>query len=155
MKRLIAVLIFGISSGALAQKYVTEKSLVSFYSKAAIEDITAQNVKSQSIFNTSTGEIVFVIPIQEFEFAKSLMKEHFNEKYMDTEKFPKSTFQGKIAGFDMHATGVQQAKATGKLVIHGVTREVEIPGTIEMADEKLMMKSRCMVKLETYDIPRP
>ena len=155
MKRISIILIFGICTSALGQKYAAEKSFVSFFSKATIEDITAHNTKSQSIFNAATGEIVFVIPIQEFQFAKSLMKEHFNEKYMDTEKFPKSTFQGKITGFDIHATGEQQAKAVGKLTIHGVTKDIEIPGTLQIVNGKVMMKSSFIVKLDTYNITRP
>jgi polyisoprenoid-binding protein YceI len=156
MKRnyFLVVLIF-VFGYAHSQKFSSEKSSVSFYSHAAIEDITAKNEKSVGIFNTATGEIVFSIPISEFKFAKSLMQEHFNEKYMDTEKFPKANFKGKITGFDPVASGVQQAKAVGKLNIHGVERDVEIPGTIEKSGEKLLLKSKFIVKLEDYKIDRP
>ena len=139
----------------VAQKYSLEKSFVGFYSHATIEDISAENTKSVSIFNVATGDIAFSIPIKEFEFAKSLMKEHFNEKYMDTEKYPKSTFQGEVIGFDSKATGVQNAKATGKLTIHGETKEVELPGTIEVKGSNLVMKSKFIVKLEDYKIAIP
>jgi polyisoprenoid-binding protein YceI len=132
-----------------------EKSSVVFYSHATIEDITAENKKSSAIFNASTGEIVFSIPISEFQFAKSLMQEHFNEKYMDTDKYPKSTFKGKVSGFDAAAAGTQNAKATGKLFIHGVERDVEIPGTIEKSGDKLLFKSKFIVKLEDYKVDRP
>jgi len=138
-----------------SQKYSAEKSFVSFYSHATIEDITAENTKSVSIFNAATGDIAFSIPIKEFEFAKSLMKEHFNEKYMDSEKFPKSTFQGKITGFDSKATGPQSLNATGKLTIHGETKEVDLPGTIEVQGTNLSMKSKFIVKLEDYKIAIP
>ena len=137
------------------QKYTTEKSFVSFFSSATIEDITADNIKSASIFNAETGDIAYSIPIKEFEFAKSLMKEHFNEKYMDTEKYPKATFQGKIEGFDTKASGVQSVKAVGKLTIHGETKEINVPGTIETQGEKLYMKSKFTVKLEDYKITIP
>ena len=140
---------------AWGQKYTVEKSFVSFFSSATIEDITADNLKAASIFNTSTGDIAFSIPIKEFEFAKSLMKEHFNEKYMDTEKYPKATFQGKINGFDSKASGIQSVKAAGKLTIHGETKEIEVPGTIETQGDKLYMKSKFMVKLEDYKITIP
>jgi polyisoprenoid-binding protein YceI len=142
-------------SSAFAQKYTVEKSSVLFYSHATIEDITAVNKKSSAIFDASTGEIVFSIPIAEFQFAKSLMQEHFNEKYMDTEKYPKSTFKGKVSGFDANATGTQNAKASGKLLIHGVERDVEIPGTIEKSGDKLLFKSKFIVKLEDYKVDRP
>src|SRR5262245_44581085 len=149
MKRILIFLFCIAGWSAFGQKYVAEKSFVSFYSKAAIEDITAENTKSQSLFNTATGEVVFVIPIQQFEFAKSLMKEHFNEKYMDTEKYPKSSFTGKITGYDVHATGEQKATATGKLMIHGVTQDIEVPGTVEFVNGKIVVKSSFIVKLET------
>lgn len=138
-----------------AQKYITEKTFVSFFSDAAIEDITADNKAATGIFNAATNDIAFSIPIKEFEFAKSLMKEHFNEKYMDTEKYPKSTFRGKISGFDMNGTGTQNVKAAGQLTIHGQTKDIDVPGTIEKQGDKLIMKSKFIVKLEDYKVKIP
>ena len=132
-----------------------ESSVVSFFSDGAIEDISAHTSKSVSIFNVATGDVAFSIPIQDFEFEKSLMKEHFNEKYMETEKFPKSTFQGKLTGFQTTGAGEQQARATGKLTIHGVTKEVDLPGTIEFVSGKIVMKSKFVVKLVDYKIAIP
>ena len=150
---ILGIVIAGVP--AIAQKFVTEKTYVKFFSDAAIEDITAENRKTSSILNSSTGEIVFSVPIRDFEFDKSLMQEHFNEKYMESEKFPKATFQGKVENFDPQASGVQEAKAFGKLTIHGVTKEVEIPGTIEKKGNKLLVKTKFIVKLEDYDIAIP
>lgn len=156
MNKIAFLFILACSSlTAHGQKYTADKSFVSFYSHAAIEDITAENVKAVSVFNLPSGEIAFSIPIKEFQFAKSLMQEHFNEKYMDSEKFPKGTFQGKITGFDPDATGVQNVKATGKLTIHGQTNEIDVPGTIEKTAERLIMKSKFIVKLEDYKIKIP
>src|SRR5688500_7707546 len=115
MKKLyLLILTVFILNGAFAQKYVAEKSFIQFYSHATIEDIKAENKKVSSIFNSATGDIVFSIPISEFQFEKSLMKEHFNEKYMESDKYPKATFQGNIAGFDPSASGAQSLKAIGK-----------------------------------------
>ncbi len=155
MKKSLVLALSLISIASLAQKYVADKSTIVFFSDAAVEDITAKNTKSTSIFNVETGEIAFSIPIQDFEFAKSLMKEHFNEKYMETEKFPKSTFQGKITGYEANKAGSQPATATGKLTIHGVTKDVEIPGTLEIAPEKVQLHSKFIVKLDDYNVKRP
>jgi hypothetical protein len=155
-KIVILALVFGAVSLSLsAQKYTTEKTFVSFFSDAAIEDIAAVNTKTVGVFNSATGEIAFSVPIKDYEFEKSLMKEHFNEKYMETEKFPKATFQGNVTGYDPNATGPQNAISKGKLTIHGVTKEVKIPGTIEKQGEKLLMKSKFVVKLEDYKIAIP
>lgn len=155
MRIQVLLLISGICTQGFSQKFTVEKSLVSFFSEAAIENISAENSKTTSLFNESTGDIVFVIPIQDFEFAKALMKEHFNEKYMETEKFPKAIFQGKVTGFDPKAAGEQNAVAKGKLTIHGVTKEVEIPGTLNYTSGKVVMKAKFIVKLADYSITIP
>ena len=156
MKNALFILSFFLSVfSASGQKYSVEKSLITFFSHAAIEDIKADNKKASGIFNTATGEIVFSIPIREFQFKKSLMQEHFNEKYMESDLYPKATFQGQVSGFTMDADGTREAKAVGKLTIHGVTNDVEIPGTIEKNDNRLLMKSKFNVKLVDYKITIP
>ena len=155
MKAIAVVMSFFLSHLAAGQKFIAETSKIVFFSDATIEDITAENTKSMSILDAGTGEIAFSIPIKEFQFDKSLMKEHFNEKYMETEIFSKSTFQGKITGYVSSATGSQAATAQGKLTIHGIVREVVIPGTIEFASNKVILKSKFKVKLEDYAVARP
>ncbi|HPM30134.1 MAG TPA: YceI family protein [Chryseolinea sp.] len=140
---------------AISQKYTVEKGSASFFSHATVEDIAAKNEKIAGLFNSSTGDVAFSIPNKEFQFAKSLMKEHFNEKYMQTEKFPKSTFQGKVTGFDLNSNEVQQAKAKGKLTIHGQTKDVEVLGTIEKQGDRLIFKAKFIAKLEDYKISIP
>ena len=155
MKKYLLLILTLSPIAIFGQKYIAEKSAITFFSKAAIEDITASNASSASIFNTETGEIAFSIPNKEFKFAKSLMQEHFNEKYMETEKFPKSTFQGKIIGYDMKVGGPQSAKASGNLTIHGVTKEIDISGTVEIKNNNVILLSKFMVKLVDYSIERP
>ncbi len=138
-----------------AQKYITHASTVTFFSDAAIEDITAENKKSTSLFNAETGEIAFSIPIKEFLFAKSLMREHFNERYMNSEKYPRSTFQGTLSGFDAKSTQIQNVRAKGQLTIHGETKTIDVPGTVKMENGKLMMKSKFIVTLADYKIEIP
>jgi hypothetical protein len=139
----------------VAQKYTAEKAFISFFSDAAIEDITAENTKVSTIFNSETGDIVYSVPMKDFKFAKSLMEEHFNEKYIESEKFPKATFQGKLVGYDLKKSGPQEARAQGKLTIHGVTHDIDVPGTFEVNGKKITMKSKFMVKVADYEITIP
>jgi len=154
MKNLLFVFIV-LASNSHAQKFTSEKGLISFFSDAVIEDIQAENSMVGSLFNATSGELVYIVKIKDFKFEKSLMREHFNEKYMETEKFPKSTFLGKIIGFKANTPGEQKVKAVGKILIHGVTRDVEIPGTLEFINGKIIMKSKFMVKLADYNIKIP
>ena len=131
----------------VAQKYTAEAAFISFFSDATIEDITAQNKKASTIFISATGDLVFSVPMKEFQFEKSLMQEHFNEKYVESEKYPRATFQGKLEGYDMTKSGAQDARAKGKLTIHGVTNEIDVPGTFTVEGKKLIMKSnKCSSK---------
>lgn len=138
-----------------AQKYTTASSSVSFFSHATIEDIKAENTKTLSILNVATGDVAFSIPIKDFEFDKSLMKEHFNEKYMETEKYPKATFQGKVTGYSASLTEEQMVIATGKLTIHGVTKDVTLPGSLTFSEQKIVAKSFFKITLNDYKIKIP
>lgn len=137
-----------------AQKYVAEKSVITFFSDALIEDITATNSKTASIFYKQTGALAFSVSIREFQFEKKLMQEHFNEKYMESDKYPKATFSGKLENLDVNQTTIQQVKAIGKLTMHGVTKEVEFDGTVQ-AGVKIVMKSKFKITLADYKIKIP
>jgi len=151
----VIVLLLLFAQPSLAQKYSLEKSKVVFFSDAAIEDIRAENTKTVSIYNVETGEVAFSISIKEFQFENATMQEHFNEKYLETEKFPKATFQGKFSSINPDVDQPQAVMATGKLTIHGVTREVEITGTIQVASQEILAKATFMVKLADYNIKIP
>jgi polyisoprenoid-binding protein YceI len=155
-KKIYFVLLLAITlTSAHAQKFVSEKGLITFFSHATIEDIKADNNKASVLFYPANTNIAFSVPVNEFHFAKSLMQEHFNDKYLETELYPTSTFQGKLTGFDPVLDKEQHVVAKGKLTMHGVTKDVEIPGVIQKLENKLVMKSTFIVKLEDYKIQIP
>ena len=99
--------------------FITEKGEATFYSYAPVEDIKATSNQVNSIINTLTGEVAFMIPMRSFHFAKSLMEEHFNEKYIESEKYPQATFKGNILEkVDFSKNGILQLTAKGKINIH-------------------------------------
>jgi polyisoprenoid-binding protein YceI len=83
------------------------------------------------------------------------MKEHFNDKYMESDRFPRSTFSGTITGYSMTATGPQRVRAQGKLTIHGIVKEIDVPGSLEVKDGVIQMKTRFNVLLADYGIRIP
>lgn len=150
-----AILSLAISHGH-AQLLTQEKSKVTFFSDAILEDITATTTKAVALIDIGKGEFAFEVPIKEFQFQKDLMKQHFNEKYMETELYPKATFAGKLIGFSNSKGGEQSVMAEGKLTIHGVSKDVKIPGTIEVTDgKKAVIKAKFMVKLEDFKVKIP
>ncbi len=137
------------------QKYSAQQSTVSFFSDAPVEDIKAENHKAISLLNVSTGEVAISIPIKDFEFAKSLMKEHFNEKYLESDKYPKAVFQGKFLNFNLDDSSEQNVTATGKLTIHGVTKEITATGTFKISTNQIAARSKFVIRLEDYKVKIP
>ena len=145
-----------LSMESFAQVYIAKNSEISFFSEAIMENIEAVNHKSSSLLNTETNQLVFKVPIGAFEFEKDLMKEHFNENYMETEKFPKGSFNGSLNGdIDYTKDGIYPAKAVGKLVIHGIEKERTMEGNIVVKDGTISLASEFMVKLADHDIAIP
>jgi polyisoprenoid-binding protein YceI len=155
LKTFIGFLLWLMALQVSAQKFVSERGVITFFSSATLEDISAKNSKISSIINVSTFEVAFSVPIDKFQFEKKLMQQHFNERYMESDKFPKSTFVGRIDGFDATSSAVQKVKVIGKLSIHGVTNEVSIPGTIEMTPTTLTAKAKFIIKLADYNVEIP
>lgn len=156
MKKIVIIaLVALLATPTMAQKFITRTGYIQFFSSTAVEDIEAKNNQVSAIFDQSSNELVVQMPIRGFKFEKALMQEHFNENYMESEEFPKSTFNGKVTGFDASKKGVQKVVFTGKLTIHGVTKEVKEEGTAEMKDGKLMLDAKFMVKPVDYDIKTP
>ena len=156
MKNSLIIIFLVASTLCVGQKYKSESSLLSFYSYAPIEDIEATNDKTTAIIDAATGEIVISIPINKFEFDKSLMKEHFNEKYLESEKYPKAIFRGKIDGFDIDDLSLSKtATATGILKIHGVEKSYSLTGSIEKKDHGFEVNAEFLIKIRDHKIKVP
>src|SRR5690242_11788715 len=99
--RLILLLLAAIATGqATAQDiYICRNATISFFSSAPIEDISAKTDKAVSAINMKTGAVYFKVPIRTFIFPKSLMQEHFNTDYLESDKFPFAEFKGKLLNF--------------------------------------------------------
>jgi polyisoprenoid-binding protein YceI len=160
MKKL-ALLLFGlsiISASFSQQNYMTRSGYLKFYSHTAIEDITAENNDVGSIINSTNGEVVITLKMTDFKFEKKLMQEHFNENYVESEKFPKATFKGFITDnekVDYSTKGVYEVSVSGDMTIHGVTNEVSSKGTIEVIKNGIIAKTKFMLNPENYDIKIP
>ena len=159
MKRITVILLsLGLVLTANAQKYMTRNGYIGFFSSTPIEDIKADNNQVASVIDISTGEIVFQVLIKSFKFAKALMEEHFNENYLESEKFPKSTFKGKItnlAAVDFSKPGQYEVIVEGDLNIHDVTNKVSVTGSIEVIPGGINANSKFNVVPEDYKIKIP
>ena len=137
---LLAVLL--ATAPARAQtKYLTKKGFISFFSTSPIEDIEARNQQVTAIVDVGSSQLAFVLPITGFVFKRTLMQEHFNENYLESDKYPKATFTGRLTGLAPDALttpGPHPAQATGDLTMHGVTRRIVAPATLELKNGQLL-----------------
>lgn len=141
-----------------AQKFVSKNGHIKFYSHTPVEDIEAHNNQVVSILDPATGDLAFNLLIKAFEFKKALMQEHFNENYMESDKYPKSSFKGKITNLDkisFRQDGVYQAEVSGDLTIHNVTKPVTVKGTIEVKAGSVKASAKFVVAPRDYDIAIP
>jgi polyisoprenoid-binding protein YceI len=145
LPRLGVLVLLGLGSLGRAQaqsKYVTRAGHISFFSASIMEDIEARNDKVAAAFDLSTGQMAFSVPIHEFQFKRTLMQEHFNENYMESEKFPKATFSGQVLNaaqvLKQLPSTTQNVEVEGQLTMHGVTHKVLVNGTLQMRDGQLV-----------------
>jgi hypothetical protein len=147
-----------LAISANAQKYMTKNGFISIYSHTAMEDIKAENNQVACVLDAATGEMVFQALIKSFHFDRALMEEHFNENYMDSEKFPKASFKGKIsdpAKPDLSKKGKIEVTVSGDLTIKDATKPITVKGTVEVTDAGINLNSKFEVVPEDYNITIP
>lgn len=160
MKNILGLLLsLTILSNANAQdKYFTKTGKIYFNCTGGVEKIEATNKTTTSVLDAKSGMIQFSLLMKGFEFERALMMEHFNENYVETEKFPKSTFAGAIVNnseVNYGKDGSYAVKVKGKLTMHGETKEVEAPGKIIVKGGKVAAVSDFTVKLSDFGIKIP
>lgn len=138
-----------------AQTYITRDGKIGFYSKTPLEDIKAENRQVFAAVDLSKKSIAFSLLLRGFLFDKQLMQDHFNENYVESEKYPKASFTGTITGTISNTPGKYPVKAEGKLTLHGVTQPVSIPAVLEVQDGKVNGTASFSVKPEDYQIKIP
>lgn len=136
--------------------YMCKNAEISIFSSAPIEDIAAKTSSGQSVYNAATGDLVFSVAINTFKFRKALMQEHFNSDYLESDKYPRATFKGKIQEHpDLTKDGTYQITATGVLDVHNVKQNRTLPGALTVKNGVIAMKSEFMVKCVDHHIDIP
>ncbi len=147
-----------ITIHSTGQMYFTRNGKISFFSKAPVENIMADNNEVASLLDTQKGEFDFVVLIKSFKFKKALMEEHFNENYMESNTFPKANFKGTIADLstiNFSKDGIYPVTVKGDLTIHGVKNSIQAPGIITIAQGIINATSKFTVKVKDYNIKIP
>ncbi len=143
--------------GSLAQDVQSSKAVnISFFSSAPLEDIEAKTANGTSVITTTKNEFFFLVPIKSFTFKSSLMQEHFNENYMESDKYPDARFSGKVnENIDWKKDGSYSVTVSGKLTVHGVEKDRTIPGTITVKNGNISINSKFDILCKEHGIKIP
>lgn len=159
MKNILFILLTIYSIHGTAQnRYITKNGHIQFFSEAPLENIEAHNHQVAGILDLAKNEVAISLLIKAFKFDKSLMEEHFNENYLESDKFPKAVFIGSFQGkeiIDPNKNGLYPVSINGKLTLHGVTRELQTTGIIEVVKNQLIAKTKFQISIKDYNIDVP
>ncbi len=161
MKKIIfaALIIFTAQTSIAQLRYFTKTGSISFQAGTALEDIDGANKAATSVFDAGSGQLEFSLLVKGFEFKSALMQAHFNENYMESDKYPKSVFKGKIVNIstvNFKKPGEYPVTVKGTLEIHGVSKDVETTGMFKvLSDETVTSSATFSVILDDYKIAIP
>ncbi len=138
------------------QPYLTRTGFIGFYSKTPLEDIVAENSQAFAIIDTTKNSIAFALLVKGFIFRKELMQVHFNENYVESDKYPKAEFTGTYSCERlMNKEGIYPIIVKGKLTLHGVTKSIEEPATLEIKSGSILGNSSFHLKPEDFGMSIP
>lgn len=158
MKKLISVIVLGtiFQTCGYSQQYLTRSGFVGFYSRTPLEDIKAENHQAYSVIDIARKNLAFTLLLKGFLFPKELMQVHFNENYMESDKYPKASLNGTFTGDVLLAKeDVYKINVSGDLSMHGVTRKIQCPATLEVRQGKLTGRCQFSIKPEDFNVKIP
>lgn len=142
------------------EKFFTKTGSIKFdaTADASLEKVTGINRSVSAVLDTKSGQLLFIVQLKGFEFEKALMQEHFNENYIESDKYPKAEFKGQITNLpelNFQKDGNSRVQVKGTLTIHGQSRLVDAPGTLERQNGHIILHSVFNIKLKDYSISIP
>ncbi len=156
MKKSIIICLLALSIKGYSQIYIGDNCKISFFSETKLENIDAVNTVTKPVFNAKTGDFAIKASQNAFTFKSAFMQEHYNENYIESEKFPYATFTGKVNEvIDYSKDGSYPITMVGKLDMHGVTLPRTISGTLVIKAGKIIMDSKFDVKVADHKIKVP
>jgi hypothetical protein len=138
--------------------YFTRTGKVEFHAGTSLEDIDAVNNEVTSVLDIQKGTIAFQVLVKSFHFRRALMEEHFNENYLESSKYPKATFNGKVSNIDQinfFTDGTYPANVEGTLSMHGTSKLINATATIIVKNKKVSAICNFVAKTDDYNIKIP
>jgi polyisoprenoid-binding protein YceI len=154
-KNIVIPVLFLLTTNVYCQTYMSRTAFIGFYSKTPLEDIIAENQQAYAVVDVAKKQLAFTVLLKGFEFKKELMQTHFNENYVESDKYPKASFTGSFNN-NINANGeATEIQINGNLTLHGVTKNINVPATVQIINEKLTGHASFTLKPEDFNISIP
>ncbi len=159
--RISITILFVVASflGMAQNRFFTKNASISFYSKTSVENIEAINKKALVVIDMAANKIEFYVLIKGFEFEKALMQEHFNEDYLESDKYPKAIFKGSfdepVPNINITENKTIPLKVSGSLTLHGITKTINTVAVIQVKNNVISASSNFKILLSDYNIKVP
>lgn len=156
-KYIVCFLILVVSKQLSGQNIYSDKAKVNFTSNAPLEIIKASSEKMKIIIDPVANQVALTVPVSSFKgFNSELQREHFNEKYMESDKYPAATFKGKIIEkVDFSSDGSYDVRVKGELDIHGQKQSRIIKARIIIQNKTVSISSDFSIPLADHNIAIP
>ena len=151
-------IIFNCTFATAQNKLYTKTGTISFFSKTNIENIAAKNNKVLAVWELATGKLELSVLMKGFEFEKALMQEHFNESYVESDKYPKATFKGNFENFgtlNLSTNKSYTAIVKGVLTMHGASKNITLPTNVKVENGQVSATANFVALLADYNIKIP
>ena len=159
MKKIILVPLLFASLLVFAQeKMITKSGIITFdASFPSYDEVKGTNIGATVVLNPETGEIASLALMKGFHFEIALMEEHFNENYMETDRYPKAIFRGQIEAFDRKTltSNPKDFVMNGKLEIHGKARDISVIAKLSKVGPRVVLNTSFSVNTSDFSIPIP
>lgn len=139
-------------------KYLDKNGKIKFEaSQQTFEPVEAKNESVTAILNVATGEFAALALAKGFRFKNSLMEEHFNENYIESDDYPKMVFKGKLIDFKLSSLSENETtlELKGKLQLHGKEKEVEVPLVLSEQNGVIHLSGEFSITPEEFNISIP
>ncbi len=137
----------------LSQQHIARQGQVTFFSYTSVENIEAKNNQVLSILDVEKKEMAVSMLMRAFVFKKDLMREHFNESYIESDLYPKATFEGHFNNLEGSLN--QTSLMKGKITIHGITKNIDIKTTIKKTGESYAISGEFNLTVKDFNIKIP
>jgi hypothetical protein len=158
MKTTLLLLLFSFATVNAQDKWSTTKAVISFEASVPFfEPIQASSATTHCTLNTKKETILFVVNVKDFRFERSLMQQHFNENYLETKRYPKAIFKGKIVKFDSSKLSNFQStyNIEGVLTIHGKSQQMRVLAYIKKVGKQLELATSFNLNTDDFNIQIP